>query len=373
MPTLNAKMCSALATHLPATVIVLLIEHIAISKSFGRINNYTINPSQEMVAIGVSNVLGPFLGAFAVTGSFSRTAIKSKAGVRTPLAGVVTACVVLLATYALTAVFYYIPTAALAAVIIHAVGDLITPPNTVYQFWLVSPFEVVIFFAGVFVTVFSSIENGIYTTACASAALLLFRLLKAEGRFLARVKVYSVMGDQLIGDIDNKRPQAVGEYSTLGRGVAAATKVPAHGRTCPAPAVGMGTTFLSSPADHDSPGHVITAVFLPLGNLDGSNPELGLSSPYPGIFIYRFSEGFTYPTASHSLEHMVRYMFAHTRRTDPALFKRTGDRPWNDPGPTPRQARRARPLAETERASGNASAAAEAAVVGAGKLALPTL
>ena len=109
--------------------------HIAISKSFGRINNYTINPSQELVAIGFTNVFGPFLGAYPATGSFSRTAIKSKAGVRTPLAGVFTAIVVLLALYALTAVFFFIPMSSLSAVIIHAVGDLITPPNVVFQFW----------------------------------------------------------------------------------------------------------------------------------------------------------------------------------------------------------------------------------------------
>ena len=53
-----------------------------------------------MVAIGVTNLLGPFLGAYPATGSFSRTAIKSKAGVRTPFAGVITAVVVLLAIYA---------------------------------------------------------------------------------------------------------------------------------------------------------------------------------------------------------------------------------------------------------------------------------
>ena len=65
-------------------LVVLLIEHISIAKSFGRINNYTINPSQEILAVGVTNVLGPFLGAYPATGSFSRTAIKARAGVRTP-------------------------------------------------------------------------------------------------------------------------------------------------------------------------------------------------------------------------------------------------------------------------------------------------
>ncbi|KAK5277255.1 Photosystem I iron-sulfur center, partial [Cryomyces antarcticus] len=81
VPQINTTIIKAFASQLPASVIVLLIEHISIAKSFGRVNNYTIDPSQELVAIGVSNLLGPFLGAYPATGSFSRTAIKSKAGV----------------------------------------------------------------------------------------------------------------------------------------------------------------------------------------------------------------------------------------------------------------------------------------------------
>lgn len=297
MPTINTEIIKIFAPDLPATVIVLLIEHIAISKSFGRVNNYIINPSQEMVAIGITNILGPFLGAYPSTGSFSRTAIKSKAGVRTPFAGVITAIVVLLAIYALPAVFFYIPSAALAAVIIHAVGDLITPPNTVYQFWRVSPLEVPIFFAGVLVTVFSTIENGIYTTICVSFALLVFRIIKARGRFLGKVKVHS---------------------STEGLLLSEANK----------PVTDSGT--LSATATTDDV-HV-RSVFLPIDHGDGSNPEVEVSAPYPGIFIYRFSEGFNYPNANHYLDHLTHTIFATTRRTDLDHYARPGDRPWNDPG-----------------------------------------
>jgi sodium-independent sulfate anion transporter 11 len=120
-PKIDSRLIGAFASELPAALIVLLIEHIAISKSFGRINNYTINPSQELVALGFTNLFGPFLGGYPATGSFSRTAIKSKAGVRTPLAGVFTAIVVLLALYALTTVFFYIPMSSLAGLIIHAI------------------------------------------------------------------------------------------------------------------------------------------------------------------------------------------------------------------------------------------------------------
>jgi hypothetical protein len=41
----------------PASSIILLLEH-AISKSFGRINQYKIIPDQELIAIGVTNMFG---------------------------------------------------------------------------------------------------------------------------------------------------------------------------------------------------------------------------------------------------------------------------------------------------------------------------
>ncbi|KAK9322017.1 sulfate transporter family-domain-containing protein [Lipomyces orientalis] len=299
VPKVDKDIVSTFASQIPVVVIVLLIEHIAISKSFGRVNNYTINPSQELVAIGVTNLLGPFLGAYPATGSFSRTAIKSKAGVRTPLAGVITAIVVLLAIYALPALFFYIPNAALAGVIIHAVGDLITPPNTIYQFWRVSPIEVIIFFAGVFVTVFSSIENGIYTTITISAAVLLFRIVKARGRFLGHVKVHSVIGDHL-GRQDGKDFSALDSSDKLLLG-------------------GVDASARS--------------IFLPIKHDDGSNPEIDVGQPYPGIFIYRFSEGFNYPNANHYLDYLVDTIFKETRRTNSDSYLRLGDRPWNDPGP----------------------------------------
>ena len=288
-PTVDRTIIKAFINELPASVIVILIEHIAIAKSFGRINNYTIDPSQEMVAIGVTNLLGPFLGAYPATGSFSRTAIKSKAGVRTPFAGVFTALVVLLAIYALTAVFYYIPNSSLSAVIIHAVGDLITPPNTLYQFWRISPLEVIIFFAGVFVTIFSSIENGIYTTICVSVAVLLFRVVKAKGRFLGKVRIHSVIGDHLVDD-DGKHA-GHGQYGSFGSG---------------------------------DPDKSTRNLFLPISHNDGSNPEIEVESPYPGIFIYRFSEGFNYPNANHYLDYMVATIFKETRRTNPSFYPRLG-------------------------------------------------
>jgi sodium-independent sulfate anion transporter 11 len=246
-----------------------------------------------LVAIGITNLFGPFFGAYPATGSFSRTAIKSKAGVRTPFAGVITAIVVLLAIYALPAVFFYIPNALLAAVIIHAVGDLITPPSVVYQFWRISPIDVLIFFAGVFVTVFSTIENGIYTTICVSLAVLLFRVAKARGRFLGKVKIHSVAGDHITPEGDGKESAFNGEDM--------------QGRP-----------------RRTNPDGLPRYIFLPIDHRDGSNPEVEVDNPYPGVFIYRFSEGFNYPNASHYLDHLTDVIFKETKKTDPKTYLKPG-------------------------------------------------
>ncbi|KAJ1831992.1 hypothetical protein LPJ63_003882 [Coemansia sp. RSA 2711] len=284
VPTVNSRILSEVSGYLPSAIIVLVIEHISIAKSFARRDNYTIDPNQELIAIGLTNIFGPFFGGYPATGSFSRTAIKAKAGVRTPLAGVITAAIVVIAIYALPPVFYYISNAALAAVIIHAVGDLISTPTTIKMFWKVSPCEFVIFWIGVFVSVFSSIDNGIYASVATSAALLLFRIAKAHGRFVGMVKVYNT---------PTLRPVDAGD---LPQG---------DGRN----------------------------VFVPLDHSDGVNPAVKPREPHAGVFIYRLNEGYLYPNAVHFTDYMVNEIKLKTRPAVLNPYGSLGDRPWNDPGP----------------------------------------
>lgn len=281
-PELSTKLFSDLAPKLPVSVVVLLLEHIAIAKSFGRLNNYKINPNQELLAIGVTNLVGPCFGAYPATGSFSRTAIKSKSGVRTPLAGWFTGLLVLIAIYALTGTFFWIPNAVLSAVIIHAVTDLVVPFPVSYKFWLINPFELLIFLGGVFGTIFSGTETGVYTTVAASLALLLFRIAQSKGRWLGLVRVH-------------------------------------HGTTNP-----NESTITLSHRD----------VFVPLEDKDGMrDPSIHVEAPPPGVLIYRFEEAFTYPNASAIADLIIEKVNEVTRPGKPANAIKPGDRPWNNPGP----------------------------------------
>ena len=62
-------------------------------------------PLQEMYALGMCNLIGSFVQSMPVTGSFSRTAVNSTSGVRTPAGGIVTGLLVVLALAFLTPYF----------------------------------------------------------------------------------------------------------------------------------------------------------------------------------------------------------------------------------------------------------------------------
>ncbi len=49
-----------------------------------------VDASQEMIAIGFSNIMGSFVSSYSVTGSFSRTAVNYASGVHTALGGIFT-------------------------------------------------------------------------------------------------------------------------------------------------------------------------------------------------------------------------------------------------------------------------------------------
>ncbi|KAG7189458.1 hypothetical protein KM043_017154 [Ampulex compressa] len=98
--------------------LIAILESIAIAKAFAK--KKTLDANQEMLALGLCNIFGSFVKSMPTTGSFTRTAVNNASGVKTPMGGLITGCLVLLACGLLTSTFEYIPKATLAAVIIIA-------------------------------------------------------------------------------------------------------------------------------------------------------------------------------------------------------------------------------------------------------------
>ncbi|KAJ3051298.1 hypothetical protein HK097_007728 [Rhizophlyctis rosea] len=173
---------------MPAVTAMILgiLEHIAVVKSFGRLNGYRADPNQELVALGLTNFLGSFFGGYPATGSFTRSAIKSQSGVRTPMAGWWTALLVILAMFVLTPLFYYVPSAVLSAIIMSAIADLVARPALVKQLWEIEFIDLFSFVLALVITFFFSIEIAIYVSVAFAVLVLLYRLARPSFAVLER-------------------------------------------------------------------------------------------------------------------------------------------------------------------------------------------
>ncbi|KAI9300987.1 sulfate transporter family-domain-containing protein, partial [Cunninghamella echinulata] len=121
------------------------------------------------------------------SGAFSRTAVMSRSGSKTPMAGLFTGLVVILALYVLTAAFYYIPDAILSAVVIHAVADLVSKPSYLIKLYKTSIIELFIWLSAVLIIVFVDVETGIYTSVGLSLLIMLLRTSRPPVKTLARI------------------------------------------------------------------------------------------------------------------------------------------------------------------------------------------
>lgn len=121
---------------LPTAIIISLLgfmEAIAIAKAMAAKTGQKLNPNQELVGQGLGNILGSIGSSYAVSGSFSRSAVNLQAGAVSGISSVVTSLVVVLTLLFFTPLLYHLPQATLAAVIMMAVIGLVNTKGFVHS------------------------------------------------------------------------------------------------------------------------------------------------------------------------------------------------------------------------------------------------
>ncbi|XP_046830824.1 sodium-independent sulfate anion transporter-like isoform X2 [Vespa crabro] len=112
-------MCSHYGSGIFMIPIIAVLTNVAIAKVFA--SGGSLNAKQEMLTLGICNILGSFFSSMPTCGALTRSAVSAASGIQTPMAGLYTGILTLLALSFLTPYFYYIPRATLAAVLVSAV------------------------------------------------------------------------------------------------------------------------------------------------------------------------------------------------------------------------------------------------------------
>jgi sulfate permease, SulP family len=125
LPPLDPGLWMQLAGAALLISVIGFVESVSVAQTLAAKRRERIDPDQELVGLGASNVASAVSGGFPVTGGFARSVVNFDAGARTPAAGAFTAAGIALGTLFLTPWLFYLPQATLAATIIVAVLGLV--------------------------------------------------------------------------------------------------------------------------------------------------------------------------------------------------------------------------------------------------------
>lgn len=161
---------------MPALLISVVgfVESVSVGQTLAAKRRQRIEPDQELVALGASNMGAAFSGGFPVTGGFARSVVNFDAGARTPAAGVFTAIGIALASLLLTPALYYLPHATLAATIIVAVLSLVDF-SILKHTWRYSKADFAAVAATLLATLLVGVEAGLIAGVGLSLLLYLWR------------------------------------------------------------------------------------------------------------------------------------------------------------------------------------------------------
>jgi len=162
VPEFSFTAFRSLSTTAMAIMFVGIMESYAIAQSIASREKYKIEPNREFAGLGFANIISAFFSGYPITGGLSRTAVNYASGARSNLAGVISAILILFVLLFLTPVFYFLPKAVLAAIIISAVVNLINFREAVDLFKL-KKLDGLTFVITFFITLFIGIEIGILT------------------------------------------------------------------------------------------------------------------------------------------------------------------------------------------------------------------
>lgn len=154
--------------------VVGFVESVSVGQTLAAKRRQRIEPDQELVALGASNLGASFTGGFPVTGGFARSVVNFDAGAQTPAAGVFTAAGITLASLFLTPALYYLPQATLAATIVVAVLSLVDF-SILRKTWRYAKSDFLAVLATLVATLTVGVEAGLVVGVALSLALYLYR------------------------------------------------------------------------------------------------------------------------------------------------------------------------------------------------------
>ncbi|WP_375186422.1 SulP family inorganic anion transporter [Pseudooceanicola sp.] len=157
--------------------IIGFVESVSVAQTLAAKKRQRIQPDQELIGLGASNIAAAMSGGYPVTGGFARSVVNFDAGAETPAAGAFTALGIALAALVLTPLLYLLPKAVLAATIIVAVLSLVDF-SILKRTWGYNRVDFAAVAVTILLTLAIGVEVGVSAGVLLSIGLFLYRTSK---------------------------------------------------------------------------------------------------------------------------------------------------------------------------------------------------
>jgi SulP family sulfate permease len=186
LPVFDVNVWQLLLPTALAISFVGFMESISVAKSLASKRRQKVDADQELVALGAANFGATFSGGYPVTGGFSRSVVNFTAGANTGLASIITAVLVAVTVIFLTPLFYYLPNAVLAAIIMVAVFGLIDV-KTFKHVWKYNKADAASMIVTFLAVLAVGVETGILVGVAAALALYVWRTSRPHMAEVGRI------------------------------------------------------------------------------------------------------------------------------------------------------------------------------------------
>lgn len=170
---ISSENIESLAVVVISIVIIGFMESIAISRQLASKNNYTVDPSTELIALGMASLFAGLFSGYPIAGSFSRSAVSNDTGSKSQIAGLVTGVMVMMVLLFLTPVFELLALPTLASIVISGVLSLVDYQAAMYL-WKVHKFDFSVWITAFLGTLFVGVELGLGIAVGLSLLLVIF-------------------------------------------------------------------------------------------------------------------------------------------------------------------------------------------------------
>ena len=177
IPRLDTSVLDPLTSGALGIVLVSFCSMMTTARGFAAKNNYRIDANQDMFALGMSDLASGLSGGFVVSGADSRTAVADASGGKSQLATIFAACAMSLVLLFLTKPLGFLPTAALAAILISSALSLFDL-RTLLKYYRVGRFE---FLCGL-VAMVGVVGAGVLRAVVVAVALTMLNLLRQASK-----------------------------------------------------------------------------------------------------------------------------------------------------------------------------------------------